>query len=183
MSCIRCIGRLAMMSLRITVCTSASAPAHRSVEPGARHGVAGGDDRWRRRGRSGSRCSARRAGDRSARSGSRPLPGRSIGPLVDLDDRRPTAARRGRRGGRGGSRCRVRATARMWSTTALVPTGPTIVSGVGCERHHPAGGDHVVEVGDVVAVQVGEQHRREVRARRGRAAARRISTPRPASTR
>ena len=31
------------------------------------------------------------------------------------------------------------------------------------ERHHPARGDHVVEVGDVIAVQVRDQHRREVR--------------------
>ena len=34
-----------MMSLRITVCTSASAPVAQPVEAGARHGVAGGDDR------------------------------------------------------------------------------------------------------------------------------------------
>ena len=31
------------------------------------------------------------------------------------------------------------------------------------ERHHPPGGDHVVEVGDVVAVEVCQQHRRQVR--------------------
>ena len=50
----------------------------------------------------------------------------------------------------------------MWSTTDRVPTGPTMVNGVGRERHHPAARDHVVEVGDVVAVQMRHEHRGEV---------------------
>ena len=38
---------------------------------------------------------------------------------------------------------------------------PDDVEGVLDRRHHPSGGEHVVEVGDVVGMEMGEQHRRE----------------------
>ena len=46
------------------------------------------------------------------------------------------------------------------STTSAVPGGPQRRR-VGVERRHPAGDDHVAEIGDVVAVQVSEQQRRQ----------------------
>ena len=51
----------------------------------------------------------------------------------------------------------------MWSTTALGADRADDRQRRRHERHDPARGDHVVEVGDVVAVQVGEQHGRQVR--------------------
>ena len=119
-----------MMSLRITVCTSASAPSHSSSRPGARHGVAGDDDRHAVvvEAEPDARLDRLVVG-RCARIAHRA--GQVDRAVVDLDARRPRWSCRGRRGGRCGSAMSGSSDARMWSTTARVPTGPTIVSGVG----------------------------------------------------
>ena len=48
--------------------------------------------------------------------------------------------------------------ARAPSTTCAVPGGPATVERAGLAAHDPVGRDDVVEVADVVAVQVGQQH-------------------------
>ena len=61
-----------------------------------------------------------------------------------------------------------------------MPSGPNTESGLGTKRHDPPRREDVVQVGDVVAVEVGQEQRPERPGPRPTAAAR-IKTPRPQS--
>ena len=65
----------------------------------------------------------------------------------------------------------------MAATRAVVPTGPKTVSGLGVKDMAHLRRDDVVEVGDVVAVEMGQEHRLERRRPREGTAAARIETP------